>query len=57
MEQTVEVRRVPELDSVYEAREQVFVWEKSPIAKWWKHKEIILMNMKHVKHYLLFTIK
>ena len=25
MEQTVEVRRIPELDSVYEAREQVFV--------------------------------
>lgn len=28
MEQTAEVRRVPELDSVYKAREQVSVWKK-----------------------------
>lgn len=56
-EQTAGVRKGRELDGVCEAREQVVVWKKFPTATWWKHKEIILMNMKHVKHYLLFIIK
>lgn len=46
MEQTAEVKRVLELDSVCEAREQVLVWKKFPMAKRWERKEIIPMNMK-----------